>query len=67
MILLNEVKRQILKNAMYIPEKDSQFKTLLSQNIGGIMQTIDHTVRYPVGKILLNLHDIQNFEWEGES
>ena len=31
------------------------------------MQTIDHTIRYPVGKILLDLRDIQNFEWEGES
>ena len=22
---------------------------------------------YPVGKILLEIHDIENFEWEGES
>ena len=32
---------------------------------GGIAKKIDRTILYPVGKLLLEIKDIQNFQFEG--
>ena len=63
--LLRELQRQIAKNSKYVPDVPQSLHQMDNSG-GGIMQTIDQTNRYPVGKILLEIHDIQNFEWEGE-
>ena len=35
--------------------------------LGGINVPIDGSNRYPIGKILLEIRDIQNFEWSSDN
>ena len=63
-LLLQEIKNQINTNSLIIPEPQIRDNILL---LGGIVQSIDQTTRYPIGKIELEIKDIQNFEWQGEN
>ena len=66
MELLKKVKQEIEKHSIEKPDQSLNLNQITEKG-GGIAQYIDKTLLYPVGKILLEIHDIENFEWEGES
>lgn len=66
--LLKKMQEMIQVNSL----QESDVSSLANKNngsmpMGGISVPIDNSNRYPVGKLLLEIKDIQNFEWSSEN
>lgn len=67
--LLKQMQEMIRKNAL---TKENDVVGIANKNnnampSGGISVPIDGSNKYPVGKLLLEIKDIQNFEWSSEN
>lgn len=66
--LLQKMQEMIQKNSQQeLDVSGLANKHNCQMPLGGIAVPIDNSNRYPVGKLLLEIKDIQNFEWSSEN
>jgi hypothetical protein len=53
-----------MDNSLYVPDQNAIPQMVAT---GGISSLIDQTVRYPVGKLFIDVKELSNLELEGDN
>ena len=64
--LLSKIKQVISVNSNYVLKANDE-QNKINQKYGGMVNAVDKTSKYTVGKFLLEIGDLEKFEWYGEN